>query len=123
MDSNPPQAPLIDWQQALDALDGNRELLSELIEIYREECPKLRAEIAVSLESADMPGLRRAAHTLKGALGHLAAANGLQLAQQIEDHVRCNDATAIHPLWPLLQTQLDEIDQALGHFSYPEAIN
>jgi HPt (histidine-containing phosphotransfer) domain-containing protein len=123
MDSNPTQPPLIDWQQALDAIDGNRELLAELIQIYREECPKLRGEIAASLQSGDMPGLRRAAHTLKGALGHLAAAGTAQLAQQVEDHARRDNATAIHPLWPLLQTQLDEINEALDHFSQPEAIN
>jgi len=117
-----PSTQCIDWQQALDAIEGNRELLGELIGIFREECPKLRSEIATSLQSGDLPGLRRAAHTLKGALGHLAAGNGVQLAQQIEDHARRGSAEAIHPLWPLLQTQLDEINQALSHFPQVEAI-
>ena len=30
---------------ALESVDGNRQLLAELVEIFREECPKLRAEI------------------------------------------------------------------------------
>jgi two-component system, sensor histidine kinase and response regulator len=117
-----PTAQCINWQQALDAIDGNRELLGELIDIFREECPKLRAEIAASLQSGNLPGLRRAAHTLKGALGHLGAAGAVQLAQQIEDHARRASADAIHPLWPLLQTQLDEINQALDQFHQPETI-
>jgi HPt (histidine-containing phosphotransfer) domain-containing protein len=117
-----PSAQCINWRQALDAIDGNRELLGELIDIFRGECPKLRAEIAASLQSGDLPGLRRAAHTLKGALGHLGAASAVQLAQQIEDHARGASADAIHRLWPRLQTQLDEINQALSHFPQVEAI-
>jgi PAS domain S-box-containing protein len=117
-----PSARCIDWQQALGAIEGNRELLGELIDIFREECPKLRAEIESSLQSGDLPGLRRAAHTLKGALSHLAAASAVQLAQQIEDHARRENAAAVHPLWPLLQTQLDEINRALDDFPQVEAI-
>jgi HPt (histidine-containing phosphotransfer) domain-containing protein len=113
---------LIYWRQALDALEGNRELLGELVDIYREECPKLRAEIAASLQSGDLPRLRRAAHTLKGALGHLAAADAAQLAQQIEDQARHGSADAIHVLWPRLETQLDEINPALAAFPQAKAI-
>ena len=49
----------------MEAVDGNRQLLLELIDIFHEECPKLRQEIGAAIAAVDLPGLRRAVHTLR----------------------------------------------------------
>jgi CheY-like chemotaxis protein len=107
----------VDWPQALESLDGNRQLLGELIDIYREECPKLRAEIETALAAGDLPSLRRAAHTLKGALSHLAAGRALKLAQQVEDRARDQNLTAAGALWPRLRSELDQLNPLLDEFA------
>jgi two-component system, sensor histidine kinase and response regulator len=107
----------IDWQQALESLDGNRQLLGELIDIFREECPKLRAEIASAIATGDVTGLRRSAHTLKGALSHLAAGPARQLAQQVEDLAHSQNLQAASSLWPQLQAELDQLTPALLEFA------
>ena len=112
----------INWQLALEAVDGNRQLLGELVEIFREECPKLRAEIAAAIQASDLPLLRRSAHTLKGALAHLAAASAVTVAQEIEDHARHQCLEPAAALWPRLQGQLDQIDIVLVEFSLEESI-
>jgi CheY-like chemotaxis protein len=106
----------IDLQQALEALDENRELLGELIEIFREECPKLRAEIAKSLAAGDFVVLRRAAHTLKGSLSHLAAGRARRIAEQMEEQARQQHLQAAGELWPGLQMELDRLDPLLDEF-------
>ena len=106
----------IDWTKALESVDGNRQLLLELIDIFREECPKLRQEIAVSMAAHDCAGLRRAAHTLRGALGHLAAADALTLAQQLEEHARQEQLVEAAAVWPRLETELDGLAPALDEF-------
>jgi HPt (histidine-containing phosphotransfer) domain-containing protein len=108
---------LVDWQQALESLDGNRQLLGELVDIFREECPKLRAEIETALAAGDLPGLRRAAHTLKGALCHLAAVSALNLAQQVEDRAREQNLEAASALWPRLRAELDQLNPILSEFA------
>ncbi|HZZ28100.1 MAG TPA: response regulator [Pirellulales bacterium] len=107
----------INWRQALESLDGNRQLLGELIDIFREECPKLRGEIGTAIDAGDLPGLRRAAHTLKGALGHLAAGSAQQLAQQVEDLARGQNLQGAIILWPRLQAELDQLTPALAEFA------
>jgi HPt (histidine-containing phosphotransfer) domain-containing protein len=109
--------PRIDWPQALETLDGNRELLVELIDIFREECPKLRAEIETAFAAGDLPGLRRSAHTLKGALAHLAAGPARELAQQVEDYARQQNLASASALWPQLQSELDQLNPVLDEFT------
>jgi two-component system, sensor histidine kinase and response regulator len=107
----------IDWEKALESVDGNRQLLLELIDIFREECPKLRDEILAAIKSADLPGLRRAAHTLRGALSHLAAGNAVALAQEIEDQARQQKLAEATAIWPHLEAELESLTPALDEFA------
>jgi CheY-like chemotaxis protein len=106
-----------DWDQALAALHGDRKLLGELIEIFREECPKWREEIAAALESGDAKALQRAIHTLKGSLGHLAAAEAHRLAQQLEILAKEGNLRAADADWQKLQLRLDELAPTLAAFA------
>jgi two-component system, sensor histidine kinase and response regulator len=106
----------IDWAKAMESVDGNRQLLVELIDIFREECPKLRQDIATAMAANDCAGMRRAAHTLRGALGHLAAADAVVLAQQLEDHAKQQQLSEAAAVWPRLETELDGLAPALEEF-------
>ena len=48
-------------------------MLRELVELFRVECPKQMAEIRRQQAAGDLPGLARAAHTLKGSVSMFAA--------------------------------------------------
>lgn len=111
------EAEIIDWRKALDSLDGNRQLLGELVTIFKEECPKWRREIEASLAAGDATVLRRAAHTLKGSLAHLAAERGRVMAEQIELKAREQNLQAAHELWPRLQAELDKLEPILDEFA------
>jgi len=116
-DAGGPENNGFDWQRALDSLDGNRQLLGELIDIFREESPKLRTEIETAIAAGDLTSLRRAAHTLKGALGHLAAGKARQIAEQVEELARGQNLQAARQLWPRLQSELDQLNPALAEFA------
>ncbi len=115
--TQPDEQDPIDWQQALETLDGNRQLLAELVAIFREECPKLRAEIETALAAQDLPTLRRAAHTLKGSLAHLAAERARATAEKMEINARQQNLQAAGELWPRLQVQLDRLNPILEEFA------
>ena len=107
----------IDWQQALESVDGNRPLLVELIDIFGEECPKLSAEIVGAIQSGDVATLRRAAHTMKGSLAHLAAGKAIGIAQQMEFLARQQNLPAASALWPNLRAELDRILPVMRDFA------
>ncbi len=114
--SQPDNNNPIDLQQALEILDGNRQLLVELVAIFQEECPKLRAQIETALAAQDLPTLRRAAHTLKSSLAHLSAEAGRATAEKME-LARQQNLQAASELWPRLQAQLDQLNPILKEFA------
>jgi signal transduction histidine kinase/DNA-binding response OmpR family regulator/HPt (histidine-containing phosphotransfer) domain-containing protein len=58
----------IDWQHALESLDGSEHVLRVVIEATMEESPRMAAAIRAAIEAKDATQVRLAAHTLKGAL-------------------------------------------------------
>ncbi len=62
------QGPICDWQTALAQLDGDQELMRELIALFLETGPSLMDQIREALDRGDSVGLMKAAHTLKGAV-------------------------------------------------------
>jgi CheY-like chemotaxis protein len=73
-----------DMEIALRSVGGDRELLSEIIDAFLEECPRLTAALDAAIASGDAASARRAAHTLRGGLCTLGATDASSIAQQIE---------------------------------------
>jgi HPt (histidine-containing phosphotransfer) domain-containing protein len=75
---------VLDWGGALQRLGGDEELLREMALVLLDEAPELLASIRTALDARQPIELGRAAHTLKGALGHFAARPAQRAAQQVE---------------------------------------
>ena len=69
---------------ALAALDGNRQLLRELAEMFCEDAPVLLDEMRTALDESDATTARRAIHSLKGLASTFFATNVNELAQRWE---------------------------------------
>jgi HPt (histidine-containing phosphotransfer) domain-containing protein len=89
-----------DYVAALERVGGDEPLLVELIAIFFEEYPKFAGRLTQALSQKDFTALREAAHSLKGSLGYLGAADGEALALAVEqasaacDPVRAGDLVA-----------------------------
>jgi len=87
----PGGAPLVPaWSRddALRQLEGEKDLLVELIGIFLQECPARLAEIRASALSLDREALRKSAHGLKGSAGQIAAHAIRQAAEDLEQIAR-----------------------------------
>ena len=78
------KAAVVDWATALDRLQGDRGLLEEIVDVFREECPRLMAQARQAIAGGDAAQLRLAAHTLKGALVNFAAQDAVEAARRLE---------------------------------------
>jgi HPt (histidine-containing phosphotransfer) domain-containing protein len=65
-------AAAFDLQAALEAVGGDRNLLTAVAETALEELPKLMDRVRSAVARDDAPALSRAAHMLKGALALFA---------------------------------------------------
>jgi PAS domain S-box-containing protein len=77
------QAPW-DWSAALATVQGSEELLCEIIEAFLDETPRQTAAMHQALADGDAVTLRRAAHTIKGAVRYFGAESAFELAHAVE---------------------------------------
>ncbi|MCA9155400.1 MAG: response regulator, partial [Planctomycetales bacterium] len=83
-DSTADETHDFDWSTALNVVQGDQDLLRELVDAFLTECPRLMQEIEVALEQNDAEQLRIAAHTLKGSVRYFGAEAAMSVAFDLE---------------------------------------
>jgi two-component system, sensor histidine kinase and response regulator len=115
--SQPPPASAepaaIDFAELLARVEDDSSLLEELIELYRESSPRLLSELEAGVERGDASSVQHAAHTLKGALQNLSAANGAQAALQLETLGRSGNLDSAEQSLSELKRELDRLQAEL----------
>jgi two-component system sensor histidine kinase/response regulator len=76
--------PPINMVVAMRNMEGDKDLLAELVEIFVEDYPLRLSEINEALAREDAKTVEHTAHSLKGALGNLGAEAGQRLALRLE---------------------------------------
>jgi len=73
-----------DWSDALRTVQGDRELLREIVDAFLQESPRLMAEIRQAISVGDAAALRLAVHTLKGSMRYFGARRAYDHAYELE---------------------------------------
>jgi CheY-like chemotaxis protein len=97
----------INVEELMERVDGDRALLAELAEIFREDYPKQILLAHEALAVNDAATVRRIGHSLKGALANLAAPNASGLAASVEAMGKSGDLSD-------LDVRLEEMQLAMG---------
>jgi PAS domain S-box-containing protein len=111
-----PAAPLVDWEVALDNVNGNRDLLREVLQICRDETPRLLVAVRDAVDREDAEQLRRSAHTLKGALLFLGPTNAADLALRLERVGGSGDLSPARETLNQFESELKPLDEVLDKF-------
>ena len=81
-------APIIpsvfDLSEALDRVDGDKVLLSEMAELFLESYPGYLSRIKEAVIQADLTALTQAAHALKGSVGNFTTREPFEVARTLE---------------------------------------
>jgi two-component system, sensor histidine kinase and response regulator len=76
--------PPFDPAAALSRVGGDEALLKELIGVFIEEYPAWIDELRAAVAARDAPRVRRAAHTVKGAVDSCGAGSAYEAAFRLE---------------------------------------
>jgi HPt (histidine-containing phosphotransfer) domain-containing protein len=76
--------PVLNLPKLLELVENDRELLAELVGIFKEQFPLLLKSLQEAMASEDMKGLEAIGHTLKGMLSNLCATRAALTAEHIE---------------------------------------
>jgi HPt (histidine-containing phosphotransfer) domain-containing protein len=82
---------LIDRVSLMARVEGDQELLTEMIQIFKEEAPALMAAMRSALQSGDWIVLERSAHSLKGAASNLSSKSAASVALKLEHDAQNKD--------------------------------
>jgi two-component system, sensor histidine kinase and response regulator len=104
------------WQrEALDRLGGDQELLHELCQIFLEESPNLLQKLREAVAVGDPDAVGRAAHSLKGELSYLGAADASQIANRLEEMGRVKKLSHAAETLAALETEVESLRLCLKH--------
>jgi HPt (histidine-containing phosphotransfer) domain-containing protein len=92
----------VDLSTALRWVDGDHELLAELIEIFLEDCPRKLHELEQAVKEGNASGVRQSAHSLKGMVACFAARPAQGLADEMEGLGKAGDLRKTSDLLPTL---------------------
>jgi two-component system, sensor histidine kinase and response regulator len=106
-------AVIVDPVEALEHVGGDPELLRELIDVFLQDCPRMMEEAREALQAGDVRKLKRAAHSLKGAVGILGGKAAFESALRLETIARQGDLSQAKPAWETLQHALEQLQQTL----------
>ncbi len=102
-----------DLTEVMSRVDGNEELLRELVDIFLEDCPNLLSEINQALQATDPDALTRAAHSLKGAVANFGAHQAAEAALRVEMAGRQGDLGAAQEAFADLSMAIARLAPAL----------
>ncbi len=113
----PAEAPadaVLDWAAALDYVGGDRELLRDVIEAFRAECPRWREGLRRAVAGGDVAEVKRFAHNLKSAAAHLGARRASRAAQALEEMGGHGNLSGAEEACATLESELDRMVPALA---------
>ena len=110
--------PVIDRRGAMERLDNDEELWSEIRAIWVEDVPQMLCAVRDALAARNPDGLRRAAHALKGASSNVGAVRVAEQARSIEMNALDSDWNALTENVAKLGA---EVDRALEVLTSPPA--
>ena len=109
----PAASQALDMRTALARVGGDPRLLAELARLFREDGPRILAELGGAVERGDPRGVERFAHRLRGSLGTLAAGRAAELAERIENLGRSGDLTGLAENWRAMQREMQRLEPEL----------
>ena len=103
----------VDTDAVLKHLEGDRELLGIIINIFNETYRKELDEIADALARKDSDWTMRSAHQLKGAIANFGLSAAFNTAQLIEDVAKTGDLETASQQFVVLKAQTEALVEAL----------
>jgi signal transduction histidine kinase/DNA-binding response OmpR family regulator len=109
----PPDGEVLDLDQLMGRVEGDHELLRDLVAAFRQTAPGYLAAIDRALGQGDVDVVSRTAHTLKGSVGALAAPAAFAAAARMEAAGRDGDVEGARGMRATLGLEIERLQAAL----------
>ncbi len=107
------ETEIFDLADALERVDGDTELMVEVMQLLRDEIPSMIQSLQAAVASGDSQKTNAAAHFLKGAAANLSANAVVEAARKLEAMANQGDLSTAKTLLLTLETEIKFLDAAL----------
>jgi HPt (histidine-containing phosphotransfer) domain-containing protein len=107
---------VVDVDNALSHLGGDRKLLGTLIGVYLKESERWLADLKAAVAERRPADVKRLAHNFKGSLGHFGARSAFAAAQKVENVGRSGILDGVEEACRNLEDELERLRPALAAF-------
>jgi len=97
--------PAVNLDELLARVDNDRELLRELVVIFKDVFPRQISVLRRAIAESDLKTTERTSHALKGMFLSLAAARAVAAASRLEQLARARDTGALPIVLKLLENE------------------
>jgi two-component system sensor histidine kinase/response regulator len=104
---------LVDIKALLERLEGDGELLAEMVALFFADCPKRLAAIREAIDRGDSRSLESAAHALKGSVGNFMAKRAFEAVRKLEMLGRQADLDRAEEAYRKLEIEIERLNPAL----------
>lgn len=105
---------MIDYQELMYRVDGNKELLKQIIKLFLKTSPVLIMRIEDGIKRNDGRQVQHAAHLLKGMIGNFAAHSVMETAKAVEEKAKIDDFCNADALVQTLKKEISILEKALS---------
>jgi two-component system, sensor histidine kinase and response regulator len=94
-------------------VDGDLDLLRELVELFTEEAPRMLARIEEAIKHGSASDLEKASHKIKGSVLQFSAHAATAIALELEENARLGSIAGAEELLKKLRHEIDRLQQTL----------
>lgn len=107
------QEAIMNWDEALAYVEGDRELLGEMATLFLDIGPDLLSAVREAITRHDANSLEKAAHSLKSSVGVFGAHTAQEAALDLEKIGRGGDLARAEEVYRLLDNSIQQLWPAL----------
>ncbi len=115
--AKPREQEPIDTASALARVEGDVELLKEMVALFLKELPELLTTLREAVTAGNARAVERAAHKLKGSVGNFAAPPAFEAALKLEVMGRTGSLSEAEPAYGALEKEIKRLKSALANLS------
>ena len=112
-----PTSDIVNWSDAMGYVNGDSDLLKDVVAAFLDEAPKLISNVRGSINSQDGPKLHISAHTLKGNMRIFGAHIAIEHAFRLETMGKDNEFESAEESLQTLEVHLARISDELAQFA------
>jgi signal transduction histidine kinase/DNA-binding response OmpR family regulator/HPt (histidine-containing phosphotransfer) domain-containing protein len=114
--SNRVDTSVFDWSVAVDRAGGDEDLAVELIDMVREFCPGMLAELAEAVDEGRVTDVKRLAHTLKNSADNVGGFSARDACFALEQAGAEGNLANCRAKWAVVRTEFRTLCDVLVDF-------